>query len=389
VKRLAIVSTHPIQYNAPWFKLLTERKNIEVCAFYTWEQSSANSFFDKDFGRNIQWDIPLLDEYSYKFVKNTAKDPGVHHFFGIDNPTLNKEIEQWKPDAILMIRWSFIGHLKCLWHFHNKIPVLFRGDSTLLDEKRDLKRIVRTIVLKQVYRLVDYAFYVGTHSKKYFLRQGFKPANLFFVPHAIDNDRFSDSTATLKGEIEAKRNGFGIRSGQVVFLFAGKLEPKKDPEILIQAFLRLDSKDAHLVMVGNGVEEARLKSLYSSNLNLHFVDFQNQSGMPLMYGMCDVFVLPSKGPEETWGLAINEAMACKKPVLVSDKCGGAVDLVQAGLNGYIFQNQDVDDLVAKMKLLMDQRNSLQGMGEASFKYIQKYSFNEVCHQIENFMEQKV
>ena len=74
--------------------------------------------------------------------------------------------------------------------------------------------------------------------------------------------------------------------------------------------------------------------------------------MPSVYKSADVFVLPSGGPGETWGLAVNEAMAAGKPVLVSDKCGCAPDLVDDGVNGFVFKNGQVDDLKDKLERMV-------------------------------------
>src|SRR5438067_5308801 len=123
VKKLAIVSSHPIQYNAPFFKLLAERKKIEVKVFYTWSQAK-EKVYDPGFGREREWDIPLLDGYEYEFVTNTSKNPGSHHFKGIKNPDLINKIEAWGATALLVFGWSFQSHLKCIRYFKNKIPVL-------------------------------------------------------------------------------------------------------------------------------------------------------------------------------------------------------------------------------------------------------------------------
>jgi len=94
--------------------------------------------------------------------------------------------------------------------------------------------------------------------------------------------------------------------------------------------------------------------------------------MPVTYRLGDVFVLPSAGPNETWGLSINEAMASGKPVLVSNRCGGAVDLVVEGENGYVFQSGNQRDLVEKMNLMLNQ--DLDKMGEASEEKIHNFSY---------------
>ena len=131
MRNLAIITSHPIQYNAPLFKLISERKKIKIKVFYTWEQSK-EKVFDEKFGKEINWDIPLLEGYDYTFVKNISKKPNSGSFKGVINPTLNKEIENWKADAILVFGWNHHSHFKAMRYFKGKIPVYFRGDSTLL-----------------------------------------------------------------------------------------------------------------------------------------------------------------------------------------------------------------------------------------------------------------
>src|SRR4051812_28847575 len=125
MKKLVIITTHPIQYNAPVFRLLTERKKLLVKVFYTWEKGAER--FDEGFGKSFKWDIPLLDGYEYTFVSNN----GDHKkgFWDVKNPTLIEEVEKWNPDAVLIYGWNYRSHLKAMRHFKGKIKVFFRGDS--------------------------------------------------------------------------------------------------------------------------------------------------------------------------------------------------------------------------------------------------------------------
>jgi hypothetical protein len=101
-KRLAIITTHPIQYNAPLFRLLTERNQITIKVFYTWGKTVLQNKFDPGFGKIIEWDIPLLKGYDYEFLENTADDKGSHRFRGIINPDIINRIDDFRPDAILV-----------------------------------------------------------------------------------------------------------------------------------------------------------------------------------------------------------------------------------------------------------------------------------------------
>ncbi|RYZ24790.1 MAG: glycosyltransferase family 1 protein, partial [Chitinophagaceae bacterium] len=232
VKRLAVVTTHPIQYNAPLFKMLAQSEQLKLKVFYTSGESTLKKF-DHGFGKYIEWNIPVLEGYEYTFVKNVAKKPGSHHFSGIDNPGLIDEIESWRPSAILLYGWSFKSHLQVLRYFHKKTPILFRGDSTLLNRKGFVKKFVRKQFLKWVYQHVDYALYVGTNNKAYFLAHGLKPDQLVFVPHAVDNDRFLAASALIRKNTDAWKESNGISPEDTLFLFAGKLDHNKNVSLLI------------------------------------------------------------------------------------------------------------------------------------------------------------
>lgn len=372
MKRLAIVTTHPIQYYAPVFQGLA-KQHSSIKVFYTWGEESIKKY-DPDFKKDIEWDVPLLEGYPYQFLVNTAKQPGTSHFKGIINPDAVRIIEEFNPDALLVYGWSWHSHLKIIRHFSGKKKIWFRGDSTCLDKTTWYKSFIRKQWLRWIYGYVDLAFYVGKENKKYFSDFGLKEHQLQFAPHAIDNRRFSSERAE---DVKILREKLRIPHDGVLILFAGKLEPKKDPFTLLRAFESISSKHVFLLFAGNGVLENELKAkVAQSHLveNIRFLDFQNQSFMPTLYQASQVFCLPSAGPGETWGLAVNEAMAAGKPVIVSDKVGCAADLVKDGINGAIFKHQDHLDLAAKLRLLLAQNENLPKFGRASQKIIEKWSF---------------
>jgi len=383
--KLAIITSHPIQYNAPWFKLLAAGGTVYPCVFYTWGEGGAGAKYDPDFKRNIEWDIPLLEGYEYRMMENVSKDPGTHHFRGIVNPGLIAAVEEWGPDAVLVFGWNFHSHLRCIRHFHGKVPVLFRGDSTLLNERPGWKRQLRRMFLKWVYGHVDMALYVGARNKEYFLRHGLKEGQLVFAPHAIDNHRFAGSHVLRMQEALAWRRSLGIGDDDIVVLYAGKLEPNKNPGLLLQLARNIPDPRVKFMLVGNGVLEPELKKAGAGDDRIRFLDFQNQGRMPLVYRLADVFILPSRS--ETWGLAVNEAMACGRPVMVSEKVGCAVDLVRQHVNGIVFNLQDADECKQFLNSCLEDRGRLAAMGECSREIIGEYSFERIVASLQ-FMFRK-
>lgn len=383
MKRLAIVCTHPVQYNVPIFQLLEKDPTIEIKVFYTFSQRQ-NDFFDKDFGREIKWDVPLLEGYNYEFIENNSKSPGLDHFNGIKCPSLIRTVKSWGASHILLFGWNYKAHLKAMRYFKGKIPVWFRGDSTLLDEKPGLKKIVRRVFLRWVYSHIDKAFYVGTNNKQYFKAHGLEDHQLLFAPHAIDNFRFSESSKiSYKYEANQWRNNLGIEPNEKVLLFCGKLEPKKAPDWLLNTFIQIKEnpffKHLKLIYVGNGILEKQLKRNANTRKDVFFIPFQNQSTMPIIYRLADIFCLPSGGPGETWGLVVNEAMASGCPVLASNKVGSAKDLVIEGYTGFIFHYENSFDFVEKLNLLI--YSDLEKLGANARSKIEEWSFNAIKESI--------
>jgi glycosyltransferase involved in cell wall biosynthesis len=206
-----------------------------------------------------------------------------------------------------------------------------------------------------------------------------KPKQLLFAPHSVDNNRFSSNPIESEASAQKWRAELSIEKDEIVFLFAGKLTPKKAPGLLIEAFVALNQPNTKLVVIGNGELEHELKQRYKDYTNVIFNPFQNQSQMPVVYRLANVFVLPSTGPGETWGLAVNEAMACSRAVIVSDKCGCAQDLVHGGVNGYVFKSGDVKSLRDCMHVSL---NNYRELGVNSYKIIQGYTYEETVRQLQ-------
>ncbi len=383
MKKLAIITSHPIQYNAPLFRLLSERKKIELKVFYTWGQTKDGLVYDPDFKQTIQWDIPLLDGYDHEFVENVSPNPGAGHYKGIMNKDLIERIDRYNPDALLVYGWSFQSHLQVLKHYKGKKQIIFRGDSTLLDESPgfSFKKTARRIFLKWVYRHVDTALYTGEANKQYYLTHGMTQEHLDYAPHAIENERFYDTNGEHEQKAKQWRSELGIPEHAVVFLFAGKLEAKKDPLTLVECFKAMENDHARLIIAGNGILENEVKQKAAGDHRILFLDFQNQQQMPVVYRLGDIFVLPSKGPGETWGLSVNEAMACGLAIIVSDKCGCANELVHG--NGFVFRAGDRSELVHTIKKMAESNQKINEMGATGKQLISRFSFLQIAERIES------
>ena len=370
MNRLAIVSTHPIQYNAPLFRLLAKDDSIDLKVFFS--KLCDEVKFDKDFGQEVAWDLPLLDDYEHaSFEASTAEG----------KRSLIRAIVAFKPKAVLVYGWNFPGHWAVMRHFKGRIPVWFRGDSTLLDPLPLWKKAARKLLLSVVYRSVDRAFYVGKANKRYFEWVGLRPDQLTYAPHAVDNDFFMrDDEARYELALQ-KRAEMGIPVDAKVFLFVGKLESKKQPNMLAAAFIAAALNNAHLVFIGSGALEPDLKTQCAAAKNIHLVGFQNQQSMPVWYRVGDVLCLPSKGPGETWGLAVNEAMACGCAAIISEQVGCHEDVLALDTVGIQFSANREDVLLTSLRAASEQSWDR----EAIQSHIGHWSFSEIIKAIRSEM----
>lgn len=374
--RLAIIVSHPIQYYAPLYQRLARRDDVALKVFFTWHAGEA-PVDDRGFRKPVAWDIPLTAGYDFTRVPNTASDAGTHRFFGLRNPTLIDEVIEWRPDVVHLTGWAWLSHFLALRALRDKgIPTLFRGDSHLLDTAAQGPRWwAKHALLKKIYSWPAGFLVVGAANRAYYRAFGVEAEKLFPCPHSIDVGRFAEPAEAFEREAASWRRQLGISEDRCVLLFAGKFEQKKRPLELMRAVQAMREPAPALIMVGSGELEPEVKALAAAApARFRVLPFQNQSRMPVVYRLSDLFVLPSAFGE-TWGLAVNEALACGRATLVSDRVGCAQDVVD-GSCGWVFSWNDPLELPRTLKKATENRSRLLQMRHAAAK--RAWSFDIAC-----------
>lgn len=178
----------------------------------------------------------------------------------------------------------------------------------------------------------------------------------------------------------------GIKVTAKVILYVAKFLKRKRPLDLIQAFKKLKYDNAVLVMVGEG-EQRSLCEEYVKNKyikKVYFVGFKNQSELPQFYSIADVFTLPSD--DETWGLVINEAMCFGCPIITTDQVGSGYDLINHGVNGFVYQAGDIEKLKHFLETLLKDDGLRIKMGRASLKKIENWGIDENVNELMRAIE---
>lgn len=363
--RLAVLTSHPIQYYAPLFAHLATRLDLHV--FFA-HQPSAQQQADAGFGTAFNWDVDLTSGYSHSFLKNVAKAPDATRFSGCDTPEIGDRLAEGKFDAVLTLGWHLKSLLQGVWAAKRRgLPVLVRGDSQLSTPRSALKRWGKSVVYPAFLRTFDAALYVGKRSRAYYEHYSYPADRLFSSPHCVDTERFR-SAATEEAR-NTLRSRLGVEPDVFLILFVGKLVPLKRPLDVIEAAnaLRARGAKAEVMIAGAGELDIAMKEKARQlGVPLHSLGFKNQSEMPSVFAAADVLVLPSS--QETWGLVCNEALACGKPIIVSDEVGCAPDLAADGHVGRVYRMGDVDGCVQALASLLAMPPSLAEIAKISSRW---------------------
>lgn len=372
--RLLVFTSHPIQYQAPLFRALAARPEIEVevCFYSRW---GIERHVDPQFGVPVAWDIPLLGGYGSRFLKNCGLDDGPKRFLSLVNPGVVPLCSSDRFDAVWIQGWASASNwLAALSTSFAGKPLLLRGESNALEEPKGVKALAKRTLLRALFSRVSAFLAIGRLNAGFYKSYGVPQDRIFSVPYAVDNDFFMRQAGQLVPQRTALREAYGIDAGLPVVLFTGKLIGKKRPLDLIRAFADAQKRTpSSLALVGDGELRRDLEGYVAARgiPRVHFLGFRNQSEIGKLYALADLFVLPSSS--EPWGLSLNEAMCFGLPAIVSDQVGGGYDLVRAGVNGYVYPTGNVARLCLAMKEALASSERLAAMGEESRRIIERWN----------------
>lgn len=371
-KRLAIVASHVIQYQDPFFRLLAADPEIDVTVFYC-SRAGAETYRDADMQTSLRWDIELLHGYQHVFLRNFGRGDGYPRLI---NPGVAPAIGRGRFDAVLLfLGWGTVTSLLAIAACRaTGTPFLLYGDSSFPPAEVTWRGRVRAAFLRGVFALASGFMASGVLNAAYYRHYGAPETRLFPLPWAIDNERFAAGAAFGPGEREAFRARLGVTPQQVVIVFSAKLVARKDPMTLLRAVAQMKDREHVVVLfLGHGELREPLETFAAeAGLKARFAGFVNQAELPRHYAAGDVFVLPST--YEPRGAVINEAMACGLPVVVTDRCGSLGDIVLDGDNGFVYPAGDATALSGLLAQLVEDGGLRTRMGRRSREIIATWDY---------------
>jgi len=383
MRNFAVLTSHPIQYQAPLFRYLAEQDGVNLKTFFC-SDFGVTPKKDEQFGVTFSWDIPLLEGYDYEFLVNRATNPGPQYTRGLYNPDADKKILKFRPDAVLVHGYSsWTARFVINRMFHHNVPLIFRGESNLLQPRPLHIRIAKEFYLRNLFRKFGAFASIGKYNTEYYRHYGVSENMIYHAPYTVDNDFFQSRTMEARLEAERLRREYDI-SDRTVIMFSAKFIPKKRPLDLIEGFYR-SGIFSHCVLVFAG--DGEMKPLMEKRIfdlgiasSIRFLGFRNQSKMPATYALGDLFVIPSS--IEPWGLAVNEAMNLGLPIVASDMVSSARDLVLHDENGWVYPSGAIDSLAECLREAVSLGSEgLRVKGQRSLEIIARWGIPETASGI--------
>jgi glycosyltransferase involved in cell wall biosynthesis len=381
---LAVLASHPIQYFTPIYRSLAQHPDIDLEVMF-YRDFGVRAQFDEQFGQQIAWDTDQLAGYRSRFLTNISPFTNTFNPLHAINPGAFTELLRgfdalWLNGYMYPSNWLAAAAARL-----SDTAILLRSELRLApDRQARASDALRDHVIRTWVRTSDALLYIGEENRRAYLHYGARPGQLFFVPYSADAAVFRAARDRATRDPAAARARWGIPDGKVVLLFAGKLTPRKHPEAALELAADPQLSDrVHLVVAGSGPMEASLKAMVQGQCveNVSFLGFVNQSALPDVYGIADVFVMPSE--REPWGIVVNEAMAAGVVPVVSDAVGAMADLVHQMETGIHFPSGDWKAMRDAVTLVVRDHDLRHAMAARAMERAAEYDHSAAASGVVN------
>jgi len=374
-RRLVIITEIISPYRIPLFNALAQHMDIDLHVVFLAETDPGLR----------QWRV-YKDEikFSYRVLRSWRKQLGGYNC--LLNAGMGRALESTRPDAILCGGYNYLASWRGLfWARSRSIPFLLWSESNLQDFRggRAFVELLKTEFLRQCAGFVV----PGRAAREYLQSRRIKNERIFTAVNAVDNELFARAADAARQHAVQLRIDLGLPDRY--FLFTGRLVREKGVFELLAAYAKLEDtlrRQVGLVFVGDGAARQALEkeSCEVAPGVIRCVGFAQREQLAAYYALAEMLILPTY--TDTWGLVVNEAMACGLPVVLSRAAGCGADLVTENWNGRIVPSKDVQRLASAMSSLANQPELRARMGANSRKRILDYSPQTWCEGIVRMME---
>jgi 1,2-diacylglycerol 3-alpha-glucosyltransferase len=365
-RRIAILTEIISPYRIPVFNALAKHDGIDLKVIFLSETDPVLR----------QWRV-YKDEirFLYEVLPAWRFRAGGAHF--LLNARVAASLKEFSPEAIVCGGYNYAAYwLAQMWARRRRVRFILWSESNARD-MRGQRQAVEFLKARFMKRCDGFVV-PGKAAFEYLCLLGAAAESILTAPNAVDNAFFATQAEAVKSKPVAFREKFGLPPR--FLLWVGRLVPEKGVFDLLEAYAKLDAglrSEVGLVFAGDGAsrEELMQRARRISPGAVCFPGFAQREDLAGLYALAEALVLPTHS--DTWGLVVNEAMACGLPIIVSNVAGCSGDLVEDGWNGYVVPPGDSEKLSLAMDSVLRQPDLRQQMSARSLERIRNYS-PEAC-----------
>jgi len=347
--------------------------------------------------KTYDWDLVEGAQNFQRITLFNPGDPGLRSATEVRR-RVHASLEKCCPSVVAVPGWSDRGALSALeWCVSSSVPAVVMSDSTAWDYERFFWK---EGIKRRLLRLAAAAFVAGTPHAEYLQKLGMTPDRVFQGYDAVDNDHFRQGAdAARRQEVELRKKH---ALPQNYFLASARFVEKKNLARLIHAYATYRARSSNtgngksptetweLVLLGDGPLRPELcRQIAALGLKEHVFmrGFKQYAELPVFYGLARAFIHVST--TEQWGLVVNEAMASGLPVLVSSRCGCAMDLVREASTGFTFDPLNTEQMADLMSRSSKTPEDLVDMGKAAQTMISNWGLDRFAGGLMQAVEKSV
>jgi glycosyltransferase involved in cell wall biosynthesis len=360
--RVALLTEIISPYRIPVFNALARQQGIELHVIFLAETDPTQR----------HWLI-YKDEiqFSYEVLPAWRRRWGGWHI--LLNRGMSSALENFRPNSILCGGYNYPAFWEALtWAKFHRAHFTAWIESTSRVQRNP--SLLAAFIKRWFIRNCNSFAVPGKSSFEYVRSMGVPAERIHTAPNAVDNQRFASLARSVRERADQFRAELGLPPRY--FVYAGRVTREKGAFHLLEAYTRLEPElrsEVGLVLVG---EETAKNELMKSVAKLYpgkviFPGFTQRDQLAAFYALAEALVFPTLS--DTWGLVVNEAMACGLPIIASDVAGCVADLVRDGENGFVIPSANVDKLVEAMAAFARDPKLASRLGQHSARLIEAFS----------------
>lgn len=342
--------------------------------------------FFNELGELCDLTVLMETEVANKLNSEWMKDHSVKTFKYVVLPKIGKEsrtrinygysriIKSGNFDVIVVGTYYslsamlFITYLKL-----HKISFILNSDGGFIKPDNVFMKKLKTTLISSAKMYIS----TGNGTSKYLENYGADSKEIYIIP--FTSLRKADLIERVLN-VEEKHK---IRESLLVperkmIVFVGQFIYRKGVEVLLKALANCDKEMGVYIIGGEPTEQYKELAAASGNRNIHFISFLKKDILLKYYQAADLFVLPTR--EDIWGLVVNEAMGMGLPVISTERCLAALELVSNGMSGWIVPVDNVQELAKAIERSYEDENKLHLMQSRALDTIKKYTIENMAQR---------